>query len=1090
MSPDKSSPPSHSAEAPFIDRRDFLKTSGLTGAMLLAGQFPVMAGPFTREDFDKLIPENKKLSQEWMRSLVAPGEAPVWKGSQLKYIGMPCNGMTTGQVYLSGDGRLYNWRQLDAPIYNGVNRGPLYKYPDEALSTLPIQGAAVRVTVDGETVTRELSQDAFPNVVFEPEWPMGHATFDADDFPVKVRVTGWAPFIPGNMADSSLPVSVLSYQIINKSDKPVEAELVVWLENVLGNTSPVGFHPQRNTKVISKSGENPMVHLTMDVPTDASEREKETRLFTDFEFDDWSAAGWVAEGEAFGKGPLALSEADFGALKVPTGYEGQRVTSSRRGSSDVPAGTLTSPEFKIELPAINFLIHGDAAPQCCMELIIDGKVIKRIAGENRATGAFSPRHLNVTEFIGKTARLRLVDVGDGPGEFSNVLVDRIEFSTHAHNVAESRYKTRPTKMPPEKMDTDEVAETAQGKVLIEVSELSELSSYGDMAIMVLAESGFARVASSSELEGLFATTGMEHESALPARPCAIVGAKASLESKESMEADAVLAWRFRKSYSEDQNHYATLWEDAPAVLEELAPRLDELHADTKKWVKNWYRNTTLPSWLMQRSIVTANCMQTETAFRLSSHGGNFFIYEGNNCCPGSCTHVMHYAQALGYLFPEIERLNRTTELEYGLRENGDLRQRWHGPGSSNAVDGTCGTILRIWREHKMSADDSFLKDSWPGVKKTINRLINHYDSDKDGIFSGKLHNTLDAPWSGQISWLSSMYVAALQAGVAMADELGEEPFARGCRNIARRGSKNMVERLFDEKLGYFVMKPHEGQKKTVSITTGCHIDQVLGQNWVEQLGLASVFPEEETRSALESLWKYNFTPDVGAYRKTFTDGRWYAVAGDAGLIMATFPNGGAHAVLGPGKVPHSKYLNECMTGFEWQAASHMLRHGMVTEGLSVGKAIYDRYNPERRNPFNEIECGSHYTRAMASYGIFLSACGYHYDGPKGKLAFAPRVRPTDFRAPFTVAEGWGSFAQKLTGRGQTAELQMLHGRLSLNELELKFIGGYIPSRVEVVLGDSPVEALLVSEGTDVTVTFKDGVALNAGERLSVNLSIS
>ena len=37
-------------------RRSFLKTSSLTAAGLAFLRWPVMAGPFTREDFDRLVP--------------------------------------------------------------------------------------------------------------------------------------------------------------------------------------------------------------------------------------------------------------------------------------------------------------------------------------------------------------------------------------------------------------------------------------------------------------------------------------------------------------------------------------------------------------------------------------------------------------------------------------------------------------------------------------------------------------------------------------------------------------------------------------------------------------------------------------------------------------------------------------------------------------------------------------------------------------------------------------------------------------------------------------------------------------------------
>ena len=90
----------------------------------------------------------------------------------------------------------------------------------------------------------------------------------------------------------------------------------------------------------------------------------------------------------------------------------------------------------------------------------------------------------------------------------------------------------------------------------------------------------------------------------------------------------------------------------------------------------------------------------------------------------------------------------------------------------------------------------------------------------------------------------------------------------------------------------------------------------------------------------------------------------------------------------------------------------MIWEGMVQEGLAVTRAVHDRYHPSRRNPWNEVECGDHYARSMASYGVFLAACGYEYHGPKRHLAFAPRLSPENFRAAFTTAEGWGTFSQK------------------------------------------------------------------------------
>src|SRR6185436_17623945 len=103
-------------------------------------------------------------------------------------------------------------------------------------------------------------------------------------------------------------------------------------------------------------------------------------------------------------------------------------------------------------------------------------------------------------------------------------------------------------------------------------------------------------------------------------------------------------------------------------------------------------------------------------------------------------------------------------------------------------------------------------------------------------------------------------------------------------------------------------------------------------------------------------------------------GRWYALPGEAGLLMCTWPRGGAaSATAKGGDAWAAGYFNECMSGFEHQVASHMVWEGLLLEGFAITRAIHERYDPARRNPWNEVECGDHYARAMASYGTFLAA---------------------------------------------------------------------------------------------------------------------
>jgi hypothetical protein len=268
----------------------------------------------------------------------------------------------------------------------------------------------------------------------------------------------------------------------------------------------------------------------------------------------------------------------------------------------------------------------------------------------------------------------------------------------------------------------------------------------------------------------------------------------------------------------------------------------------------------------------------------------------------------------------------------------------------------------------------------------------------------------------------------------MAEEMGDDGFAQTCRQIYERGREE-IESLFNGE--YLIQQEDPDHLDAIGVGNGCYIDQVFGQSWAFQLGLGRLFDETVIRSSLHSLWKYNFNPDMGPLRDSLEPklrGRPYAIAGDAGLVMCTWPKGGKRDDWE--RFWQFGYFNECMSGFEYQAAGHMIWESsgddsLLEKGLAIARAIHDRYHAVQRNPYNEIECSDHYARAMASYGVFLATCGYEHHGPKGHLAFAPRLRAEKFKAPFTAAEGWGSFEQQVGDHALNAKLTVNYGRVRL-----------------------------------------------------------
>jgi uncharacterized protein (DUF608 family) len=548
----------------------------------------------------------------------------------------------------------------------------------------------------------------------------------------------------------------------------------------------------------------------------------------------------------------------------------------------------------------------------------------------------------------------------------------------------------------------------------------------------------------------------------------------------------VLAWHFPNltlaQLGAVGRHYATKFPSADAVVASIAAHIDRLTSQTRLWRDTWY-DSTLPFWFLDRTFLNTSILASSTSYRFAN--GRYYGWEGVGCCAGTCGHVYHYAHAAARLFPELERDTRE-RVDFGLalQPNGAI---WFRAECNNipAVDGQAGTILRALREHQMSTDAAFLTRNWPGIKRATQWLIAQ-DGDGDGILTGNQHNTLDTDWFGPVAWLSGLYLAALTAAAALADEMSDTAFAKECRAIVDTGRERILAQLFDGE--YFINRVDPKYLDTVNSGTGCEIDQVHGQAWAFQVGLPRILPEKETVSALRSLGRYNFSPDVGPYRDVNKPGRWYAVAGEAGLLMCTFPrkDWDYQRAKGEGKgAGFAMYFNECMTGFEYQVAAHMLWEGLVQEGLAITRAVHDRYHASKRNPWNEIECGDHYARSMASYGVYLAACGFANHGPKQHLGFAPRLTPEHFRCAFTAAEGWGSFEQKVTAGRHDATISVKWGKLTLRTLALENTGA---QTAKAECAKQSFGTTCQRQGKALVLTFDPPIQISVGETLSVTLT--
>lgn len=1003
---------------------------------------------------DSRVPTRKDFTPAWLAGLTARGEPTVVRSTDpgFAFIGMPVGGIGAGEVYLGGDGRLWYWDIFNNRLTDGfqMEQGGAYRQPmraldpDDGRQEVLAQGFALRVA----GTVRPLDRTGFSDVRFRGEYPLGLVEYADPACPVRVALAAYSPFVPGSVDDSSWPATVMEFTLTNSGAAPITCEFGGWLENAVGR-----FTRTRTPLTLSGAvAANPLGTVLAWTAAEA-QGARPPQVIADFERGTYD--GWTVEGTAFGTKPHQPGEVTFdrGNPVRPVRISGRYYLDSFDNvAHDGATGRLTSAPFLIDRHFITFRVGGGGHLDVQgLQLLIDGKPVRSAAG--RSTDQLRLDSWDVREFAGRSAQIRVLDEVE-KGGWGHTLADDFILADTPYPVAEA-------------------------------------TDMGSMALMLLGEgaSGVAALAGATPGDAVFAAPASSSSvvTASTAENRLLGGLRRTLTipAHGSITQTALLTWHLANPLpfplmSPTGRRYGARFASAGEVVTKLAADLPRLGAATHAWHDTWYESS-LPRWFLDRSFANVSTLASSTCYLLAD--GRFYANEGRYSCPGTCTHVWGYQQATALLFPALERsLREQAEFALGRSMNVDGGVAFRGVDHDGipAVDGQAELLLRTLLTHRMTADDAFLKRVFPGVRRATDWLITQRDADRDGILTGAQDNTLDAAWFGKNAWLSLLYQAGLRATAEMAERVGEGAYAADLRHIADAGRTRVETTLFNGE--YFADIADPTHPDSAGPYGACHIDQLMGQGWAWHAGLGEIVAPTQTASALDAIWKANVTTDVAPYRVQFAKGRRYAMDGEGGTLMGTYPRGfDAKALQGYGE-----YFNEVWSGSEHFLAGTLMWHGDALRALAVERLVDDRYSLPKRNPWDECECGSHYARALASYGVFTAACGFTYDGPAGRLGFAPRLSPQNFTAAFTAAEGWGSFSQHQAGATFSARIAVRHGRLRLVTLDLVPAGA--PSVIRAVtarLAGQPVAATAVERDGHLVLTFTPALTVESGQELRV-----
>ena len=543
---------------------------------------------------------------------------------------------------------------------------------------------------------------------------------------------------------------------------------------------------------------------------------------------------------------------------------------------------------------------------------------------------------------------------------------------------------------------------------------------------------------------------------------------ASLAAGQSRHFTFLLAWHFPnrtpqwcgwqapagKEKTLIGNFYSRRFQDAWDAAFYTANHLEDLERRTRQFCQT-FRESTLPDAVKEAAGANLSTLASTTCFRTAD--GEFHGFEGSNnsagCCFGNCTHVWSYETVTAFLFPSFALSLRKAAFGYSEDETGAIHSRQLLPDGIDrtpiiAADGHMGQIMHAYLDWRLSGDRDWLRSMWPRIREAVSFawVQGGWDPERRGVAIGVQNNTYDVAFFGPNPLCGIYYLGALRAAEEMALAVEDRSMAAEYRQLFEQGRQWIDANLFNSefyiqqikgfsleqiypslRIGAHGLNPERPQ---FQLGEGCLVDQMIGQYLACVMNLGDLVSPQHVQETLKSIYTYNHKPTLVDHNNVE---RTFALNGEAALVICDYGSGSRPRIPFP-------YFAEVMTGFEYSAATLMLYYGMVSEGVECIHNVRARYDGEKRNPWDEAECGHHYARAMASWSAVVALSGFDFDGNREAVVAVPRVAHQTFRCFWASGAGWGSFSYDENAHGRQFTLQVLEGSLACRSCEISGTG--------------------------------------------------
>lgn len=985
--------------------------------------------------------------------------------------GIALGGMGAGTFELRAEGAMYEWQ-----IFN--NWGQRLVLPDTFF--------AIRTAVNGRApVTRRLEAirrtrhpgQPVKNITYEGRAPIARLRYQEPDLPLDVSLTAWSPFIPHKPRESGFPAAIFTFELTNRSSETVQATVLSSMRNGVGlsngwtgtenrlrrDPSMVAVHmygrvdsrpssvskpirvlaliesiPARVKEVLDSTKD-----LTFDMSVDVTSGRIQLPFSTARELAQHYDVIWLGE---IPHTRTTLGDANMNLIReaVHAGV-GLFVTGgwdAFYGDSNTRWGHLNGTAIEEALP-VNFCDSIDTINHSTRinlaekaDFILGSPESETLGGYNRIKSL--KRGANV-----------LIETVDGAPLLITGRYGRGRTAVWACAVGGGWPPRQWTQIPMFYAGILAHLANATFNPGFGVDPFDATS--GDMTLSVLSPAALA-AAQWRDLSA-FWRSFEEHgtlvsENVPPEEPRnAALASTIYLAPGTTHKVTFILTWHFPNQYDYSRNanflgHIYSRWFDnSLQVAREMASRHVDLFHQTSSFQDALYASS-MPPKVKDAINAQLTTLSKETWW---VKDGTYAVWEGMACCGLQTLDVAFYgSNPISLLFPHQQKTSMRLSARH-QKPDGEMPHFFPGtfehPDAWYKIDLMPAFALMVYRDYLWSGDHAYLRDMWPVITRAM-----AYDqrTDKNKDFLPDDHGadcTFDGwPMNGTTSYVSSIWLAGLAAGICMAQILGDRDIEANYTLWLDKGRQNFEKELWNGH--YYQMARDIG---TGTQNTGILLAGTVGQWFADLCDLGEILPREHVLKHNEAVFHY--------CRQHTRPGMPYVNPHDGiAYINGFWPYGGTPEGEGQWSGP--------WTGMEYMFASSLAYLDQTDLAVTVTTDVYDRY-VHRRAPWNHIECGDHYFRALSVWTVLLGLQGFRWNAVRRSLGFSPRISPLDHRSLFCTAAGWGEYFAQTAGTKRVHRIVHRAGKLALSELTIG---------LSTVEGDAPLKNLRVSyDGKNVSV---------------------